>query len=273
MKQYFELVQEILTRGVDKQDRTGTGTISIFGHQSRYDLSKGFPLVTSKKVHFKSIVHELLWFISGETNIQYLQKNGVRIWNEWADKDGNLGLVYGYQWRHWPTYRNIGDGLFDEGREIDQLKNAIRGIRKNPDSRRHIVTAWNPADLTEMQLPPCHILYQFYVAGGKLSCQMYQRSCDVFLGVPFNIASYALLTHLVAQVCSLGVGDFIHTLGDAHIYKNHLPQIITQLERDPRPLPTLELNPDVRGIDDFKYEDIRLVGYDPHPHIKGEVSV
>lgn len=273
MRQYLDLLSFVLDHGIQKEDRTGTGTISHFGYQMRFDLAKGFPLVTTKKIHFKSVVHELLWFISGETNIQYLQENGVRIWNEWADEDGNLGKIYGYQWRHWNTYREIEDDLFVRAREIDQLKNVVRGIRKNPCSRRHIVSAWNPSDLDEMNLPPCHIMYQFYVAGGRLSCQMYQRSADAFLGVPFNIASYALLTHMVAQVCGLDVGHFIHTFGDVHIYNNHIEQVKLQLTREPRPLPQIKLNPEIKDIDRFKYEDIRLVGYKPHPHIKGEVSV
>lgn len=272
VKQYQELLKACLY-GDEKSDRTGTGTTSVFGYQMRFNLQDGFPLLTTKKLHLKSIVHELLWFISGETNIQYLQENGVRIWNEWADEDGNLGPVYGYQWRHWPTYREIEDGLFVGGREIDQLKTVIRDIKKTPDSRRLMVTAWNPADVGDMALPPCHLLYQFYVNDGKLSCQMYQRSADVFLGVPFNIASYALLTMMVAQVCDLEVGDFVHTFGDVHLYNNHKSQAVEQLMRDPRPLPKMVINPEVKDIDGFKYEDFQLVGYDPHPHIKGEVSV
>lgn len=273
MQSYLDLLSFVLEKGTPKGDRTGTGTISHFGNQLRFDLTEGFPLVTTKKTHFKSVAHELLWFISGETNIMYLQENGVRIWNEWADQDGNLGPVYGYQWRHWPTYREIEDGLFVEGREIDQLKQVIKNIKKNPDSRRHIVTAWNPTDVDEMALPPCHMMYQFHVADGKLSCQMYQRSADVFLGVPFNIASYALLTQMIAQVCDLEVGDYVHTFGDVHIYNNHIDQVKLQLTREPLPLPRVELNPDVKDIDGFRFEDIKLVDYEHHPHIAGKVAV
>ena len=264
MEQYLELVKEILDHGIEKEDRTNTGTVSIFGHQTRYNLSKGFPLVTTKKIHFKSVVHELLWFIRGDTNVKYLQENGVRIWDAWADGNGDLGPIYGAQWRNWSNGENDG---------VDQLGQAIKAVKTNPDSRRHIVTAWNPLEVNDAALPPCHALFQFYVASGKLSCQLYQRSADVFLGVPFNIASYALLTHMVSQVCNLQVGDFIHTLGDAHIYKNHIPQVKKQLQRDLRPLPVIELNPDITDIDDFKYEDIKLIGYHPHSHIKGEIAV
>lgn len=264
MKQYHELLQRILDEGVKKEDRTGTGTISVFGHQSRYDLSKGFPLVTTKKLHLKSIIHELLWFLAGDTNVKYLQDNGVRIWNEWADENGNLGHIYGYQWRSWPDY---------SGGHIDQISQIIDTIKNNPDSRRIIVNAWNVADIPNMNLPPCHAFFQFYVADGKLSLQLYQRSADSFLGVPFNIASYALLLQMVAQVTNLQPGDFVHTLGDAHIYTNHIEQVNLQLSRDFRPLPTMKINPDVKSIFDFKYEDFELEGYDPHPHIKGEVAV
>ncbi len=264
MKQYLELLQHILDNGHVKSDRTGTGTISTFGYQMRFDLSKGFPLVTTKKVHLKSIIYELLWFLAGDTNVKYLQDHGVRIWNEWADPDGNLGHIYGYQWRSWPTY---------DGGLIDQISEAIRTIKENPDSRRIIVSSWNVADLDNMNLPPCHSLFQFYVNDGKLSLQLYHRSGDCFLGVPFNIASYALLTMMVAQVCGLQPGEFIHTLGDAHIYLNHLEQVKTQLSREPRQLPTLKLNPDVKDIFSFRYEDFTLEDYDPHPAIKGQVSV
>lgn len=264
MQQYHDLMRTILERGVRKHDRTGTGTISIFGYQMRFDLSEGFPLVTTKKLHLRSIIHELLWFLKGETNIAYLRENKVTIWDEWADENGDLGPVYGYQWRSWPA---------PDGRKIDQISNVIDQIRRNPDSRRLIVSAWNVADIDSMRLPPCHILFQFYVAEGKLSCQLYQRSADVFLGVPFNIASYALLTMMVAQVTDLQPGEFIHTFGDAHLYLNHLDQARLQLSREPRPLPKMLLNPEVKSIYDFRYEDFTLVGYDPHPHIKAEVAV
>lgn len=264
MKQYLDLLDHVLKNGVRKNDRTGTGTISVFGYQMRFDLSKGFPLLTTKKLHFKSIAYELLWFIRGDTNIKFLNDNGVRIWDEWADAEGNLGPIYGYQWRSWSA---------PDGRKIDQLMNVIESIKKNPDSRRHIVSAWNVGDLDQMALPPCHVLFQFYVAEGKLSCQLYQRSCDIFLGVPFNIASYALLTMMVAHVTGLAPGEFIHTLGDAHIYLNHIEQVKLQLTRQPYPLPEVRLNRDVRDIRDFRYEDIELVNYVAHPHIKGEISV
>ncbi|MFF0827732.1 thymidylate synthase [Brevibacillus sp. NPDC003359] len=264
MKQYLDLCQRILNEGVTKEDRTGTGTTSVFGHQMRFDLSEGFPMVTTKKLHMKSIIHELLWFLSGDTNIGYLQENGVRIWNEWADENGDLGPVYGSQWRSF-TGR--------DGKTVDQIQWIIDEIKRNPDSRRLIVSAWNPAELDKMALPPCHLLFQFYVANGKLSCQLYQRSGDTFLGVPFNIASYALLTHMVAHVTGLEVGDFVHTIGDAHLYLNHIEQVKLQLSRDPKPLPKLVLNPAVTSIFDFKYEDIEIVGYESHPHIKGEVAV
>ena len=264
MKQYLDLLHRIRTEGVRKDDRTGTGTISVFGHQMRFNLEEGFPLVTTKRLHLKSIIHELLWFLKGDTNVKYLQENGVRIWNEWADENGDLGHIYGYQWRSWPDY---------EGGFIDQISEAVETIRKNPDSRRIIVNAWNVADLKNMNLPPCHMFFQFYVADGRLSLQMYQRSADSFLGVPFNIASYALLLQMMAQVTGLKPGDFIHTLGDAHIYLNHLEQVDLQLSREPRPLPRMILNPDVKNIFDFKYEDFQLEGYDPWPHIAGKVSV
>ena len=264
MKQYLDLLQCIRTEGVKKEDRTGTGTISVFGHQMRFNLEEGFPLVTTKKLHLKSIIHELLWFLKGDTNVKYLQENGVRIWNEWADENGDLGHIYGYQWRSWPDY---------EGGFIDQISEAVETIKHNPDSRRIIVNAWNVADLKNMNLPPCHMFFQFYVADGRLSLQMYQRSADSFLGVPFNIASYALLLQMMAQVTGLKPGDFIHTLGDAHIYLNHLEQVDLQLSREPRPLPRMILNPDVKNIFDFKYEDFQLEGYDPWPHIAGKVSV
>ena len=264
MKQYLQLLQHILDNGHVKSDRTGTGTISTFGYQMRFDLSDGFPLVTTKKVHLKSIIHELLWFLAGDTNVKYLQDNGVRIWNEWADPDGGLGHIYGYQWRSWPAY----DGTF-----IDQISEAVKTIKENPDSRRIIVSSWNVADLDNMNLPPCHAFFQFYVSDGKLSLQLYQRSGDSFLGVPFNIASYALLTMMVAQVCGLEPGEFIHTLGDAHIYLNHLEQVKTQLGREPRKLPRMKINPDVKDIFSFKYEDFTLEDYDPHSAIKGQVSV
>jgi thymidylate synthase len=264
MRQYLDLMRHVLDRGVRKTDRTGTGTLSVFGHQMRFDLGQGFPLVTTKKVHVKSIVHELIWFLSGDTNIRYLNANGVSIWNEWADEDGDLGPVYGAQWRSWPAGR---------GETIDQIRQVVDGILSSPDSRRLIVTAWNPADVDKQALPPCHCLFQFYVADGRLSCQLYQRSADIFLGVPFNIASYALLTMMVAQVTGLTPGEFVHTLGDAHLYVNHLEQARLQLSRDPRPLPRAHLNPEVGSIFDFVYEDFSLAGYDPHPHIKAEVAV
>lgn len=264
MKQYHQLLQHILDNGTQKGDRTGTGTISVFGYQMRFDLQEGFPLVTTKKCHIRSILHELLWFLKGDSNIAYLKENKVSIWDEWADDSGNLGPVYGYQWRHWP------DG---QGGEIDQIKNLIHQIKTNPNSRRLIVSAWNVADVDQMALPPCHLLFQFYVADDKLSCQLYQRSADVFLGVPFNIASYALFLHMVAQVCELQVGEFIHTFGDAHLYNNHLEQARLQLSRSCRPLPQLKLNPAITDIFDFKFEDFEILNYDPHPHIKAEVSV
>lgn len=264
MKQYLDLLQEIMDKGVVKSDRTGVGTKSIFGHQMRFDLSEGFPLLTTKKVHLRSIIHELLWFISGDTNIGYLHDNKVTIWDEWADANGDLGPVYGKQWRSWQT---------PDGRSIDQLSEVIETIKKNPDSRRMIVCAWNPSDVDKMALPPCHCFFQFYVADGRLSCQLYQRSADTFLGVPFNIASYALLLQMMAQVCDLQMGDFIHTTGDTHLYLNHIEQAELQLTRQPRPLPKMLINPDVKDIFSFKYEDFELVGYDPHPHIKAEVSV
>ncbi len=264
MKQYIDLLQQVIAEGVRKDDRTGTGTISIFGHQSRYNLADGFPMLTTKKLHLKSIIHELLWFLKGDTNVKYLQENGVRIWNEWADENGDLGHVYGYQWRSWPDY----DGGF-----IDQIAEAQATIRTNPDSRRIIVSAWNVADISNMALPPCHAFFQFYVADGKLSLQLYQRSADIFLGVPFNIASYALLLQMMAQVTGLRAGEFIHTLGDAHIYTNHLEQVQLQLAREPKKLPQMVINPDVKSIFDFSFDDFQLQGYDPHPHIKGEVSV
>ena len=264
MKQYQDLLRHILTVGHRKEDRTGTGTISTFGYQMRFDLSEGFPLLTTKKVHLKSIIHELLWFLRGDTNVKYLQERGVRIWNEWADADGSLGHIYGYQWRSWPDYK---------GGSIDQITEAVETIKHNPDSRRIIVSAWNVADLDKMNLPPCHAFFQFYVANGRLSLQLYQRSADIFLGVPFNIASYALLLQMMAQATGLKAGDFVHTLGDAHIYSNHLEQVKLQLTREPRALPRMEINPDVKSIFDFKFEDFNLTGYDPHPHIKGEVAV
>ena len=264
MRQYLDLLDHILKNGHKKDDRTGTGTISTFGYQMRFDLSKGFPLLTTKKVHLKSIIHELLWFLAGDTNVKYLQDNGVRIWNEWADENGNLGHIYGFQWRSWPAY---------DGTVIDQISEAIRTIKENPDSRRIIVSSWNVADIDNMNLPPCHCFFQFYVNEGKLSLQLYQRSADSFLGVPFNIASYALLTMMVAQVCDLQPGEFIHTLGDTHIYLNHLEQVNTQLQRDPRRLPRMVINPDVKDIFQFRYEDFKLEDYDPWPAIKGEVSV
>ena len=264
MKQYLDLLNHVLQSGVEKNDRTGTGAISVFGHQSRYDLSQGFPLVTTKKLHLKSIIHELLWFLTGDTNVRYLQENGVRIWNEWADQNGELGPVYGYQWRSWPT---------PDGRHIDQITQVVNSIQNNPDSRRHMISAWNVGQIDQMKLPPCHILVQFYIADGRLSCQLYQRSADIFLGVPFNIASYALLTMMMAQVCGLQLGDFIHTLGDAHIYLNHMDQVKLQLTREPYPLPQMKINPEVKSIFDFKFEDFELTGYQSHPHIAGKVAV
>lgn len=264
MKQYHDLMKHILENGVEKGDRTGTGTKSVFGHQIRFDLAEGFPVISTKKLHLKSIIHELLWFLQGDTNIKYLKDNGVRIWDDWADDEGNLGPVYGYQWRNWP------DG---NGGTIDQIKKLIDQIRTNPNSRRLIVSAWNVADVDNMALPPCHTFFQFYVANGKLSCQLYQRSADVFLGVPFNIASYSLLVLMVAQVCGLEPGEFVHTFGDAHLYSNHFEQAELQLTRDFRPLPTMKMNPEVKDIFDFKFEDFELVGYDPHPHIKAAVAV
>lgn len=264
MKQYHDLLQHILDKGTFKGDRTGTGTLSTFGYQMRFNLEEGFPVLTTKKLHLRSIIHELLWFLQGDTNIQYLKDNNVSIWDEWADENGNLGPVYGYQWRSWPT---------PEGGSIDQISNLIEQIKKNPDSRRLIVNAWNVAYVDNMALPPCHTMFQFYVADGKLSCQLYQRSADTFLGVPFNIASYALLTMMVAQVCDLKPGEFIHTLGDAHLYSNHLDQAKLQLERDFRPLPTMKINPDIKDIFGFKYEDFELLNYDPHPTIKAPIAV
>ena len=264
MRQYLDLMQHVLDNGVKKEDRTGTGTVSVFGHQMRFDLSQGFPVVTTKKLHLRSIIHELLWFLKGDTNIQYLKDNGVSIWDEWADEQGNLGPVYGSQWRSWPT---------PDGRHIDQIAQVIDQIKNNPDSRRIIVSAWNVAEIENMALPPCHAFFQFYVAEGKLSCQLYQRSADIFLGVPFNIASYALLTMMMAQVCGLEAGDFVHTLGDAHLYSNHLEQTQLQLSRDPLPLPTMKLNPEIKDLFAFTYEDFELVGYEHHPHIKAPVAV
>ncbi|MBO4730557.1 MAG: thymidylate synthase [Bacteroidaceae bacterium] len=264
MKQYLDLLKRIMTEGVQKHDRTGTGTISVFGHQMRFDLADGFPLLTTKKLHLKSIIYELLWFLRGDTNAHWLQERGVRIWNEWADPDGDLGHIYGYQWRSWPDYK---------GGHIDQIAEAVEMIKNTPDSRRIIVNAWNVGDLANMNLPPCHMFFQFYVAQGRLSLQMYQRSADTFLGVPFNIASYALLLQMMAQVCGLEPGEFIHTLGDTHIYTNHLEQVKLQLTRTPRPLPKMLINPDVKSIFDFQYEDFQLEGYDPWPHIPGQVSV
>ena len=264
MRPYLDLLQHILDHGVRKSDRTGTGTLSVFGYQMRFDLSRGFPLLTTKKLHLRSILHELLWFLSGDTNVRYLHEHGVTIWDEWADENGDLGPVYGAQWRSWPA---------PGGGSIDQIANVVQQIRTNPDSRRHIVSAWNVAEIDGMALPPCHALFQFWVAEGRLSCQLYQRSADVFLGVPFNIASYALLTMMVAQVCDLRPGDFVHTFGDAHLYLNHLEQTRLQLTREPRPLPEMALNPEVRSIFDFKYEDFTLTGYDPHPAIKAPIAV
>ena len=264
MKQYLDLLSHVIEHGVEKRDRTGTGTISTFGYQMRFDLSERFPVMTTKKLHLKSIIHELLWFLSGSTNVKYLQENGVRIWNEWADPEGNLGPVYGYQWRSWPAA---------DGRTIDQVSTVVSSLKNNPDSRRHVVSAWNVGEIEKMALPPCHILFQFYVAGGRISCQLYQRSADIFLGVPFNIASYALLTLMMAQVTGYKPGEFIHTLGDAHIYLNHMDQVRMQLTREPRPLPVMTLNPEVNDILAFRYDDFTLTGYDPHPAIKGEISV
>ncbi len=264
MKQYQELMRHVLEHGVAKEDRTGTGTLSVFGHQSRYDLSEGFPLVTTKKVHLKSIIHELLWFLRGDTNIKYLADNKVTIWNEWADAHGDLGRVYGAQWRSWRR---------PDGSTLDQISNVIKSLKENPDSRRHLVVAFNPGELEQMALPPCHAFFQFYVAKGKLSCQLYQRSADIFLGVPFNIASYALLTMMVAQVCGYAAGEFVHTLGDAHLYRNHLDQAQLQLSREVRPLPKMNINPQIKDLFAFSYEDFELTGYDPHPSIKAEVAV
>jgi thymidylate synthase len=264
MKQYHDLLEHILEHGVKKEDRTGTGTISVFGYQMRFDLNEGFPCITTKKLHLRSIIHELLWFLKGDTNIQYLKDNNVSIWDEWADENGNLGPVYGSQWRSWPAA---------DGRHIDQIKQVIDQLKNNPDSRRIIVSAWNVGEIEKMALPPCHAFFQFYVAEGKLSCQLYQRSADTFLGVPFNIASYALLTMMMAQVCGLKPGDFVHTLGDAHLYSNHLEQARLQLSRDFRPLPQMKINPEVKDLFEFKYEDFELINYDPHPHIKAEVAV
>jgi thymidylate synthase len=264
VQQYLDLLQRVLDDGADKGDRTGTGTLSVFGHQMRFDLGAGFPALTTKKLHMRSITGELLWFLRGSTNVKWLQENGISIWDEWADADGELGPIYGYQWRSWPT---------PDGRHIDQIAGVIESIKANPNSRRHIVSAWNVGDLGEMALPPCHTMFQFYVANGKLSCQLYQRSADIFLGVPFNIASYAMLTMMVAQVCDLEPGDFVHTLGDAHLYTNHLDQARLQLSREPRPLPTLRLNPARRTIDDFELADFELSGYEPHPGIKAPIAV
>jgi len=264
MKQYHDLMKRVLDEGTKKEDRTGTGTLSVFGHQMRFNLADGFPLVTTKKCHLKSIIHELLWFLKGDSNIKYLKDNGVSIWDEWADENGDLGPVYGVQWRSWKTH---------DGRTVDQIKNLIEMIKKNPDSRRLIVSAWNVSDVDKMALPPCHTMFQFYVADGKLSCQLYQRSADIFLGVPFNIASYALLTMMIAQVCDLGLGDFVHTFGDAHLYLNHLEQAQLQLTREPYPLPQMKINPEIKDIFDFKFEDFELVNYQAHPHIKGAVAV
>jgi thymidylate synthase len=264
MQQYLDLMRHVRDTGVRKEDRTGTGTLSVFGYQMRFDLAEGFPVVTTKKLHLRSIIHELLWFLQGETNIRYLKENGVSIWDEWADAEGNLGPVYGYQWRSWPT---------PDGGQIDQISQLVEQIRNNPDSRRLMVTAWNPVDVDRMALPPCHCLFQFYVAGGRLSCQLYQRSADIFLGVPFNIASYALLTLMIAQITGLQPGEFVHTFGDAHLYSNHLEQVETQLARDPLPLPVMKLNPEIRSVFDFTYDDFELVGYEAHPHIKAPVAV
>ena len=264
MKQYLDLLNHVIANGVEKSDRTGTGTISVFGYQSRFDLSEGFPVLTTKKLHLKSIIHELLWFLTGNTNIKYLKENGVRIWDEWADADGNLGPVYGFQWRSWPA---------PDGHHIDQVSQVVESLKNNPDSRRHIISAWNVGQIDQMNLPPCHILVQFYVADGKLSCQLYQRSADIFLGVPFNIASYSLLTLMIAQVCGLKPGEFIHTLGDAHIYLNHMEQVKLQLTREPLSLPVMKINPEIKNIFDFKYRDFELTGYEAHPHIPGKVAI
>jgi thymidylate synthase len=264
MKQYLSLLDHVLNNGVQKQDRTGTGTLSVFGYQMRFDLRSGFPLLTTKKLHLRSILHELLWFLQGETNTKYLTDNKVTIWNEWADENGNLGPVYGYQWRSWPK---------PDGSHVDQIRQVVNSIRNNPDSRRHIVSAWNVGDLDKMALPPCHLLFQFYVANGELSCQMYQRSCDIFLGVPFNIASYALLTLMMAQATGLKSGEFVHTLGDAHIYLNHIDQVKLQLTRDPFPSPIMEIDNSVKDIDEFRFEHFQLINYQAHPHIKGDIAV
>ncbi|MBW2472125.1 MAG: thymidylate synthase [Deltaproteobacteria bacterium] len=264
MRQYLDLMQHVLEKGIRKEDRTGTGTLSVFGYQMRFDLGAGFPAVTTKKLHLRSIIHELLWFLKGDTNIRYLQDNGVSIWDEWADENGDLGHVYGYQWRSWPAA---------DGRHIDQISQVVKQISETPDSRRIIVSAWNVGEIEDMALPPCHAFFQFYVADGRLSCQLYQRSADIFLGVPFNIASYALLTMMMAQACGLKPGEFIHTLGDAHLYSNHLEQARTQLQREPRPLPVMKINPDVDDIFSFRFEDFELVDYQPHPHIKAPVAV
>lgn len=264
MKQYLNLLQHVLENGTEKDDRTGTGTLSVFGYQMRFDLNAGFPLMTTKKLHVRSIIYELLWFLKGDTNVRYLNDHNVSIWNEWADQDGNLGHIYGYQWRSWPDYN---------GNPVDQIGQVIRSIKENPDSRRHIVSAWNVADLKNMALPPCHVLFQFYIARNKLSCQLYQRSADIFLGVPFNIASYSLLLLMIAQVTGLQAGEFIHTFGDAHIYRNHLEQVRLQLQREPRQLPVMRLNPAIHDINGFSFEDFTLENYDPHPHIKGVISV
>jgi len=264
MRQYLDLMQHVLEHGHEKTDRTGTGTRSVFGWQMRFNLADGFPMVTTKKLHTRSIIHELLWFLQGDTNIRYLKDNNVSIWDEWADENGELGPVYGKQWRRWETA---------DGRTVDQISQLIEGLKKNPDSRRHLVSAWNPGEIDRMALPPCHALFQFYVAGGRLSCQLYQRSADIFLGVPFNIASYALLTHMIAQVCGYMPGDFVHTLGDAHIYSNHLDQAHLQLSREPRPLPRLVMNPEIKDLFAFRFEDFSIEGYDPHPHIAGKVAV
>jgi thymidylate synthase len=264
MKQYLELLAQVMDEGVDRSDRTGVGTRGVFGHQIRFNLADGFPMLTTKKLHLKSIVHELIWFLRGSTNVKYLQDNGVKIWDAWADEDGELGPVYGKQWRKWETA---------DGRVIDQMSAVVEAIKTNPYSRRHIVTAWNPAEVDDMALPPCHCLFQFHVADGRLSCQLYQRSADIFLGVPFNIASYALLTHMMAQVCGLEAGDFVHTFGDAHVYSNHFEQVKLQMSRKPRPFPKLTLSSGVKSLYDYKFEDIKITGYNPHPHIAGKVAV